>query len=1272
MRAKGRANLTLPAWAGIVLLFTIACVLLNAQTAGTGALTGTITDSSGAVIPNVQVVLTSSETGQARTANTNAAGVYYFSLLPPGAYRVRISATGFRSVDIPNIQIAVTETPVLDRALDVGTQAESVLVEANVQTVQTASSTLGTVVPGQTATALPLTTRNYTNLLGLSAGAVASVGNAISLGKGGMEVATNGGTVNQNNFSIDGINTQGGTGTVNQGFYLGFAIPNPDMLQEFKIQTSLYDAGYGRNPGANFNVVTKSGTNSLHGTAFEFFRNMDLNATDFFRNRICGNPANAAVACRNGVKQVLNQNQFGGTVGGPIKKDKFFFFAAYQQTWQKNGAASQGYSGGITLPPIPNGDRGITDMSGNNDAAASAFQRALGAAFCRSATNPGALQPGGGMQVACDGSNISPVALRYLQVKLPNGQYYIPGSGAAGNLSNISFTQPAHEQEYQGMGNLDYQISAKHTISSRYFISREPQIVPFSGGAPGLATPLPGDPGNSFYGYQTGVIKLTSILGSSLVNEVHGSVLRSVTDQTQAEDKGIWANSVYPTCAAGASILQSNTLSSGVQCVPQGHGLIGGRSPLLPNLSFQGLFLAFGGNNDVFHHATTPGIGDQLSLTKGAHTMRFGGDFEAMRWVWVGSWLSHGVLAFQTFSDFLIGLPGACGSAVLPGVDPSRPLGCNGAAYSNVTNTNNFDVASAASGLVHNYRWKNGSWFVQDDWRLTSRLTLNIGLRWEYDGRLSDKYGNLTSLWPSAIGTANRPSEIGTSPANGVYNGWVVPSNYSSNIWGRPPAGVINSGRKIGTSPVPLTDFAPRLGFAWRPFDTNRFVVRGGGGFFYDRVPLNTEVHSVEESPPYGFKLDQGASTNQFSSLARPFQDWKIGTFQTRWLDFANNRGSDITEPTLGDLFLTPLVYSWNLNFQYEFEPSWVLEFGYVGSKGIHLAQWIHMINEPAIASPSHPVNGVTVNAVQDSLGNYLTNARLRAPLLGMSVTGYQLADTIGDMKFNSAQATLRKVLSHGLTFQASYTFSRAFTTQNGPGGGALPSSGGLNASSGGPNLGDPLNLRQQYGPAGWYRPHRMVINYNWEIPGKNLKGVARAILGGWSLSGVTTIQSGQWLSVTDTRGGAIYGMAGAPTVVLSRAQMAPGMTYEQIVTPGNIGQRLGADGGPGYLNKAAFTTIPSLDPTIPASVGAAWGNSGVGIIEGPGQFNFDTTLAKNTRVGGIHEDAALQFRAEFFNLFNHAQFGNPVNNMALPTFGSIQSTSVNPRLVQLALKYIF
>jgi hypothetical protein len=1266
-------------WLGIAVLLTFGVSSLGAQTAGTGALTGTVTDSSGAVIPSVAVTATNTDTGQERTATTNAAGVYTFSLLPPGTYRVKFGAPGFRTTEIPGVKVNVTETPTLDRTLEVGAQAEQIAVEANVETVQANSSTLGTVVQGQTATALPLTTRNYTNLLGLSAGAVASVNNASGFGKGGMEIATNGGSTSQNNFQMDGVSMQGGNGAVTQGFYLGFAIPNPDTLQEFKIQTSLYDSGYGRNPGANVNVVTKSGTNGFHGTAFEFFRNTALNATDFFRNRQCGGVSDSSklpLACLDGtkprIKQTLNQNQFGGTVGGPIQKDKLFFFAAYQQTWQKNGAAAQGFSSGVTLVPIPNMDRGITDLNGNMNAAAQRFRAALGASFCPE-NNPGGLtNPGGaggtaaerGMQVSCDGSNINPTALRFLQAKLPNGNYYVPGScppsviTCTSNLSGVTFTQPAYEREYQGMLNLDYVISAKHTLSSRYFNSREPQDINFfpAGGQP---SPLPGNPGNSLYGYQTGVLKLTSVLGSNFVNELRGSVLRSITDQTQGEDPNLWADKIYPGCPTTVSNNQSNTLfPGGPQCVTAGHGLVGGRTPLPPQLAFQGLFMAYGGTNDVFHHSTIVGFGDQLSWVKGKHTLRFGGEWEAMRWVWVGSWLSHGIMAFQTFPDFLIGLPGACGSTVLPGQDASRPLGCNGSTFqggfSNVLNTNNFDVGSGPSGLVHGYRMKNADWFVQDDVKVNSRLTLNLGLRWEYDGRLSDKYGNLVSFLPSAIGKVNTPATLGSTPATGSRAGWVVPSNYDTAYWGNPPAGVVNSGRMVGTSAVPLNNFAPRVGFAWRPVDSNRFVVRGGFGFFYDRVPVNTEVHAVEESPPYGFKLDQGPSTNQFSAIAKPLQDWKLGTFPVRWVDFANNRGSDITEPTLGDLFLTPLVYSWNLNFQYEFKSNWILEMGYVGSHGIHLGQWLHMVNVPGLATATNPINGITVDTVQ--------NARLRAPLLGASVTGYQLGDTVGDYKFNSVQATLRKQFSHGLTFQAAYTFSRAFTTQNGPGAG--------------PNLGNPLDLRQQYGPNAQYRPHRMVLNYSWDIPGRSLPGVAGAVLGGWNLSGVTTIQSGQWMSIIDTRGGGIYGMAGAIAVVNSRAQIAPGMTYADLSTEsaGGLGNRLGGlSGGQGYFNRVALTTIPNaIAPDGTLTNGTGWGNSGVGVIQGPNQFNFDAAIAKKIHVGGLSENGTVQFRAEFFNLLNHPQFSNPAANLALGNFGQITSTSVNPRLVQLALKYIF
>ena len=1222
-------------------LFVIACLnvgwspRLAAQTATTGELTGTVSDSTGAMIPGVEITATNTETALERTVTTNENGFYRFALLPPGGYKVKFSLVGFKSVEAAGIRIAATESVVLNRSLEVGAQAEQVTVEAAVETLQTTTSTVGTVVPANTITALALPTRNYTGLLSMSAGAVANVGNAMGFGKGGADVAVNGLLNSQNTFAMDGVAINGaGSGSAVQGFYVAFAIPNPDMLQEFKIQTSLYDAGYGRNPGANMNVVTRSGTNEFHGTAFEFFRNTALNATDFFRNRSCGlNPT----SCPGGAKQIFNQNQFGGQVGGPVKKDKFFFFAAYQQTWQKNGAADQGFRSGITLAPIPNMDRGRTSLAGVNDPAAAAFQRALGAAFCGQPTNPGAAGAGQGMQVGCDGSNINPYAMRFLQARNADGSYHIPGSGTLGFVPGVTYTIPAYDREYQGMLNLDYVINPRHTLVSRFFKSVELQDINFFGNAganPPPPPPVPGTSGNTVYGYQNAVLKLTSILSNRLVNEVRGWAIRPTSDQTQKPNPTQYADKIYLNVAPG-------------------HGLVGGTTPLPPQLQFQGQFSAFGGTNDVIHHQTTLGVGDQLSFTQGKHSLRFGGELEAIRWVWVGSWLSHGVMAFQTFSDFLIGLPGACGTPVLPGVDPARPLGCNGSNFSNVLNTTNFTVASPPAGLVHGYRMRNGSWFVQDDFRFNNRLTLNLGLRWEYDGRLSDKYGNLVALWPSAMAKVNSPDTLGNSPATGSYAGWVVPSNYSTNTWGPLPPGIISSGRKIGTSPVPLHNFAPRLGLAWQPLASNRVVMRGGFGFFYDRVPGNTEVHAVEESPPYGFKLDQGASSNQFSSLAKPFQDYRIGQFPIRWVNFQTGLGSDITEPTLAEKFLTPLVYSWNLNLQYEFMPRWVLEFGYVGSHGTHLGQWLHTLNVPGLASPANPINGVTTNTV--------VNARLRAPYLGISPTGLQIADTNGDSKFNSFQATVRKQLSYGLTFQAAYTFSRAFTTQNGP--------------ATGPNLGNPLDLRQQYGPNAQYRPHRVITNYSWDIPGRNLTGFAGKVLGGWTLAGVTTIQSGQWMSITDTRGGAIYGMSSAAAVVTSRAQMASGATYKDIITPGPVSNRLGgASGGPGYFNRAALTTIPivGVDPNVPGTGGTGWGNSGVGIILGPGQANFDATLSKMTRVGGIHENANLQFRAEFFNVFNHPQFSNPANNLANANFGQITSSSVNPRLIQLALKYIF
>ncbi|HYR84906.1 MAG TPA: carboxypeptidase-like regulatory domain-containing protein, partial [Terriglobia bacterium] len=312
-----------------ILLMIAALIALTpsllAQSAGTGALTGTVTDATGAIIPGVTVTLTSTDTNQTRSTITSEDGRYRFALLPPGAYGARFTIPGFKTSEVSSVTVRVTETQVLDRALEVGAQSEQVTVEAQTEVLQTATSTLGTTVGASTVTQLPLSTRNYTQILALSAGTNTGANNATAFGKGTQNMSVNGNDPGQNNFQMDGVNVTNfaNSGSANDaGLYAGVGIPSPDALQEFKVQTSTYDASYGRNPGANVNVVTKSGSNQFHGTAFEYLRDSIFNANSFFYNR--DNRASATT------KQILNQNQFGGVLGGPVIKNKLFAFFSYQ------------------------------------------------------------------------------------------------------------------------------------------------------------------------------------------------------------------------------------------------------------------------------------------------------------------------------------------------------------------------------------------------------------------------------------------------------------------------------------------------------------------------------------------------------------------------------------------------------------------------------------------------------------------------------------------------------------------------------------------------------------------------------------------------------------------------------------------------------------------------------------------------------------------------------------------------------------------------------
>jgi Carboxypeptidase regulatory-like domain len=1186
MRFRNLLRVLLP----IAVALVVAIPSLMAQSAGTGALTGTLTDPSGGTIPNATVTLTNTQTNQVRTATTGTNGSYRFPLIPPGAYRVRFAASGFKTSEVTSFTVNVTETPVLDRTMEIGAQTEQVTVEANAELLKTSESTLGRVVDSATLSNQPLATRNYTSIMGLEAGAAGGVGNATTLGKATADIAVNGAGLDQNNIMMDGatiVNAFGAGNNADSGIYVGVAIANPDSIQEFKVQTSTYDASYGRNPGANVNIITKSGSNQFHGSLFEFLRNEDLNANGFFYNRDNANSA-------KGIKQVLKQNQFGGTIGGPLKRDKLFFFGSYQGTRQRNGVSGGGSASPI-LPPIPVGDR-----------SAPGFRSALGAAMCP-ANHPGNksyLTGFGGAvlsifpdetQVACDGSNISNTALSILQVKLPDGSYYVPGS-TNGGFQQVNYSIPSIYTGDQYLANADWVINSKNSLAMRYFFTEDPQTTPFS------ISNIPGSPASTYYANTISRVKLTTVFSPTFINEAQASLERNIAngaDSAPYTNQQVGITGIVPQ-----------------QTLPPATVIVGAMN--------------LGGTLSPFYGpATQMQYADHISWSHGNHTFRAGYEFEFLQWNLSFASLLRGFLFSPGFNDYLLGLPGGFG----PGTTNNPVFGTFFQCL--------FCVRSGPDGIIHGYRERNQGWYVQDDWKVNSRLTVNLGLRWEYDGVFGDHYGNLTNVWPSLLQTVTPPT---TSQATGDgLVGYVVPSNFSSH-YPAPPAGVTTLQSEFPSkNGVPKNDFGPRIGFAWNPMD--RLVVRGGFGMFYDRVGSSKFVHAVEQGVPYALTLDYAGGAALPYTISNPFPSTPLG-FVPRWFDPATGKSSNLNTPFYESVH-APLSRQFNLGLQYQLGQRWVVEVGYVGSSGINQANYNHNINLAQLASPSNPINGQTTNTV--------ANAPYRVPYLGYQPIGLQATAYDAIYNYNSLQITARKQLSQGFTMQAAYTWSKDLTNLSG---------------NGQTNVNDANRTGTQYGPAYFSHPHRFVLSYTYDLPFGNPNGALSKLVTGWNISGNTIVQTGTPLTVTDKAGGtAYYGGAnpGSSEGGSVTGQLAPGVTYSDIPTSGGVTERLGgASGGSGFINKSAFINPIAIGP----DGATGFGNSGQGIFRGPDQVNFDVSLIKNTR---LTERQNLQFRAEFFNIANHPVFGNPnVTRDNVNLFGVINSQVGNPRLLQFALKYSF
>src|SRR5215470_6303192 len=736
------ASLCGAAW--LLILVCLLAVWGEAQTAATGAISGVVTDFTGAVITDAKITVVSEATGTSRSSLSTATGTYLVSLLPPGVYTVRAIKDGFKELIRTGLTVHVTETAVANVQLSVGVPTEVVTVTSQAELLDTRDPALGKVTNELVISSLPLVTRNYTQIIGLSPGVSTEVTNATELGRGsGSEAAGNngfsvhGGPTHDNNYQVNGVevNDLMGSGSISGGV----AVPNPDTIQEFKVQTGQYDASYGRNAGANVDLVTKRGTNSLHGTLFEFFRNDVLNANDYFLNR------------SKQPRPVIKQNQFGGSLGGPVVKDRLFYFGSYQGTRQRNGLGGGNCIATVLSPPLTND---------------------------RSAPTLGALfnVPSGGA-IAVDGSNISAQSLALLNQKGANGQFVIPtpqtvdGSQPFFTQGSSTFSNTCPFTEDQFLVSIDYFQSAKSTLTGRFFYANDSQTatLPTNGNIAGAG--LPGFPQASDNRFRVFSLTHTYAVTSRLVNQATIGYHRLLGLLNQAE--------------------------------PFHYSDIGVTAPsfddLFPKVGVVGSFQTGGNGQGIRLTQNIYGFNDSVLWSLGRHSLHFGGGIERSQ-INQTNFHFFGGVQFPDFTQFLLG--NATFILDVPGL---------------------FD---------RYYRTWDGDSFAQDDIKLGSKFTLNLGVRYERLGHLTDELGRNSSFDPE------RADHTGA----GSQAGYIVASNLKGVTL---PPGVIRAPNEAATNGLGQNTFGPRVGFAWQ-LPGNRAVLRGGYGIYYSRTtgqPVRSEEH---------------------------------------------------------------------------------------------------------------------------------------------------------------------------------------------------------------------------------------------------------------------------------------------------------------------------------------------------------------------------------------------------------------------------------------------
>jgi hypothetical protein len=1288
-----------------------------AQSGPTGSLSGTVLDLGGAAVLGAKVTATNTGTGLNRNATTDAEGRWTINVLPVGSYKITIEAQGFKKANWESVPVEAAVPRVLDTKLEVGEVSIEVNITDTAPLVTPTTATTSRQLNGEELVQVPTATRSFTTLLSAEAGVSSDLPPVLTNGTGNISPSVNGTRTTSTSLTFNGVDAT--NLSTNEGSFSDNISPAPETLQEVKLQTSLYDASTGRSGGGNFQIVTKSGGNALHGSGYYYLQNEALNANDYFFNR-------------DGIdRPKARRNEGGFTLGGPIKKDKLFFFGGYQYTNADTAFVPTASS--LTVLP-----EALGLISGDRTAAniVAAFRQL-------NPVRPGTNNTGFTLTEA----QISPIALALLNQRNPvTGDYIIPAPRSGGrrtfdsnigdvvrnSLSSGDFrggnplilqrnVVPAQFEQHQFTTKLDYQIKESNRLSGTFFFANFPADDPFPDPS-SLASPFTLNRND-----RNRTLALSDIhtISPTMINEARFGYFnldntRSLTDEflgiTNAQfgipNPALDFDDSPGTRRLGHHIFRNNTSR-----------------------------LSFGGPNDVFNKRKqqTFSFGDNLTWTRGANTFRFGGEFK--RHLYDTNLPEEQATEFEKWENFTQFLAGLATEA-----------------------DTQFGITDKS------FRMNDVSAYVATDWKASQKLTLNLGLRWDWFGWPTEKNGRIGNFDFESLTDINNPS-----------GGFIVPSNVQTTQFSAVNDAITASTRidnKHTLKGEDLNNFAPRFGFAFTPFDGNRLVVRGGYGFFYDRPSaafMNTVfsnypfLREVEiTAPTRGVRMDQAFSQQNTSLGFNNYLPNRIvyqgggtfvirdGTNVTRQSNGTANPTDLVTNmPALGNVaetfefravdrnLRTPYVQQWNLGLQFELTKNMMLEARYVGTKGTKLLQSLafnqgydlnnsstpdfvfkrfndaydaayqaalargdaniatnfprgalrtgvserergrgiaYGFANPALAgqalcvggapniNPNTPLdfnlsNPITCNAMNVAGGGAVIGFEARVPILGFNIPEALLLQSSGNSIYHGLQLGITQRFSRGLQFNGFYTWSKSIDY--------LSSDPGSTAGSGKPDVpntgfvvqGDQRDLSNNRGVSDFDRTHRFSASFVYELPFSGSR-----LVKGWQVSGFAQIQSGSPFSVFASEpeiGNAsqyndpFRGSGGLYRLGFGRPSLCG--TMDQL-------RQQSDDITEGYYNPSVLCSATSLAGGYPGNFG--FGNLGRNILRGPYQKRFDFGVSKNTQ---LKERFGLEFRWDIFNIFNAVNFANPGNDLLDPTeLGTILNTIGGPRVMQFGLKLNF